>query len=49
MEVSEVNEFIFANYASFGITTIESIKYAPTWTHIDFRTTNQKELKIVKP
>jgi len=49
MEVSEVNEFIFDNYASFGITTIESIKYAPTWTHIDFRTTNQKELKIVKP
>ena len=32
-----------------AITTIEDGNYAPTWCHIDIRTTGMDELKIVKP
>lgn len=45
----QVYDFILENYTTFGITTIEHKDYTPTWTHIDFRPTNQKELLIVKP
>lgn len=45
----QVYDFILENYTKFGITTIEHKDYTPTWTHIDFRPTNQKELLIVKP
>lgn len=49
MSSDEVNEYIQKNYHKFGITTVEDINFTPTWTHIDFRFTNQKELLIVKP
>lgn len=45
----QVYDFILENYTKFGITTIEHKDYTPTWSHIDFRPTNQKELLIVKP
>lgn len=45
----QVYDFILENYTKFGITTIEHKDYTPTWTHIDFRPTNQKEILIVKP
>lgn len=49
MSNESVYNFIVNNYAKFGITTVEDIKFTPTWVHIDFRNTNQKELLIVKP
>lgn len=49
MSSDEVNEFIQKNYYKFGITTLEDKSFTPTWTHIDFRNTQQKELLIVKP
>ena len=45
----QVYDFILENYTKFGITTIEHKDYTPTWSHIDFRPTNQKEILIVKP
>lgn len=45
----QVYDFILENYTKFGITTVEHKDYTPTWSHIDFRPTNQKELLIVKP
>ena len=45
----QVYDFILENYTKFGITTVEHKDYTPTWTHIDFRPNNQKELLIVKP
>lgn len=39
----------FDLYRKFGLTTIEDAKYAPTWCHIDCRSTGMDELKIVKP
>ena len=49
MSSDEVNEYIQKNYHKFGITTLEDKSFTPTWTHIDFRNTQQKELLIVKP
>ena len=45
----QVYDFILENYTKFGITTIEHKDYTPTWSHIDFRPTNKKEILIVKP
>jgi len=44
-----LNDYLVKNYRKFGITTIEDKSFTPTWTHIDFRNTGQKDLLIVKP
>ena len=49
MTPQEVYNYIVKNYQKFGITTIENIQHTPTWTHIDWRYTGQKELLIVNP
>ena len=49
MTPQEVYHYIVKNYQKFGITTIENIQHTPTWTHIDWRYTGQKELLIVNP
>lgn len=49
MTPQEVYNYIVKNYQKFGITTIENIHHTPTWTHIDWRYTGQKELLIVNP
>jgi hypothetical protein len=48
----ELFNAVVANYEffkQFGLTTIEDIKYTPSWLHSDCRWTNQDELLIVKP
>lgn len=32
-----------------GITTIESLKYTPTWIHLDGRITGNKKMNVVAP
>ena len=39
----------YSIYRKVGLTTIEDGNYAPSWCHIDIRTTGMDELKIVKP
>ncbi len=36
-------------YLSIGVTTIEDIEIAKTWTHLDIRNTEMDTLKIVRP
>ena len=49
MTPDQVYDYILDNYKAFGITTIEHKSFTHTWTHIDFRKTNEKTIKIVKP
>ena len=49
MTPDQVYDYILENYKAFGITTIEHKSFTQTWTHIDFRKTNEKTIKIVKP
>jgi len=48
--VAEIHGIIKANWSVFkslGLTTIESVKDAPTWMHFDIRDTGMEELFIV--
>ena len=52
MTADEVRADIIGNYDIYskaGLTTIEDGEYAPSWCHIDIRTTGMDQLKIVKP
>ena len=53
MEADEVRADIQSHWDLYhkatALTTIEHEDFAPTWTHLDIRTTNMDELKIVKP
>ena len=52
MTADEVREDIIGSweiYRKAGMTTIEDGAYAPSWCHIDIRTTGMDDLKIVKP
>ena len=52
MTANEVRADIISNfdvYKKAGLTTIEHEDFAPSWVHLDIRTTNMDELKIVKP
>ena len=52
-DYTEIHAVILANQALFiskGLTTIESVSFAPTWLHADCRwIENQTEIVIVKP
>jgi hypothetical protein len=48
----EVRESILQNeemWMDAGVTTLEDGAYAPTWCHLDIRTTNKRNIFIVKP
>lgn len=50
--VPEVHHLIHAFWPRFkeaGLTTIEDLALTPSWTHMDCRQTNLKEILIVKP
>ena len=53
MEADEVRADIQSHWDLYhkatALTTMEHEDFAPTWTHLDIRTTNSDELKIVKP
>jgi len=48
----EAYDFILVNqdkYMELGLTTLENIKYTPTWLHLDCRLTAMDQILIVKP
>lgn len=48
----EVYEFIMEreqDYLPLGLTTIEDVRFTPTWNHIDIRWTKENKIKKVKP
>jgi len=44
-DIKNNKELYFNNF----ITTVENVKYTPSWIHLDCRFTNQKELIFVNP
>lgn len=52
MKPAEVLVLIKANWTGFkwkGLTTIEDVKFTPTWLHLDCREWGDEELHIVAP
>lgn len=52
MTPGEVYELIIKNEKQFmnlGLTTVEDIKYTPTWIHFDTRWTGLNFIQVVKP
>lgn len=53
MTAQEVYDLVLDNlneFISIGLTTIEDIRFTPTWNHLDCRNSlNKDELLIIKP